>query len=258
MARAALRDASGGHLSASDVETLRYGEDASQVGDLRVPSSAPRPCPVAVLIHGGFWRMPWGRDLMDDLAEDLTDRGTATWNIEYRRLGARGGGWPGTFDDVAAAIALLAGIAEDHALDLTRIGLVGHSAGGHLALWAAARAQPRPVAVVSLAGVVDLREASRLRLDGDAAGELVADPSRFGDTSPIEMLPIGVPQLIVHGDADDRVPQSMALRYAAAAREAGDDVDLHAPPGVDHFLLIELRSDPWRHAAAWLQARLGS
>jgi acetyl esterase/lipase len=240
------------------LETLRYGNDRAQVGDLRLPSATTAPPhPVAVLIHGGFWRMPWGRDLMDGLAEDLIARGMATWNIEYRRLGARGGGWPGTFDDVAAAIAMLSRLAEQHPLDLDRIGLVGHSAGGHLALWAAARAQTRPAAVVSLAGVVDLREASRLRLDGDAAGELVADPSRFADTSPIEMLPIGVAQLVVHGDADDRVPQSMGLRYAAAARAAGDDVELHAPHGVDHFSLIDPRSDPWRRAAAWLQGRLG-
>ncbi|HEX3607699.1 MAG TPA: alpha/beta hydrolase [Candidatus Dormibacteraeota bacterium] len=224
------------------------------------------PHPVAVLVHGGFWRMPWGADLMHALAGDLHRRGWATWNLEYRRLGAPGGGWPGTFEDAAAGMDAIA--AVDAGLDLGRVVAVGHSAGGQLSLWLATRsglpagapgAGPAvvPSAVVALAAVSDLAASSRLGLDGDAAAELVGGPpdrvpERYAVASPRERLPLGVPVLLVHGDADDRVPVAMSREYAGAARAAGDDVDLEVVPGSGHPELIDPRSGAWEVVRRWL------
>ena len=224
------------------------------------------PRPVAVLVHGGFWRMPWGADLMHALAGDLHRRGWATWNLEYRRLGAPGGGWPGTFEDAAAGMDALA--AADAGLDLGRVVAVGHSAGGQLALWLAARRGPPagaqgagavvvPNAVVALAAVSDLAASSRLGLDGDAAAELVGGrpdrvPERYAVASPLARLPLGVPVLLVHGDADDRVPVAMSREYAGAARAAGDDVRLEVIPGAGHAELIDPRSGAWGVVTRWL------
>ena len=124
--------------------TYVYGDSPEQFATLAVPAT-PGPHPVVVLIHGGFWRAAYGLDLMEPLAADLVRRGYAAWNIEYRRVGQPGGGWPGTLEDVAAAIDKLADLADDADLDLTRVSVVGHSAGGHLALWAADVARSLPV-----------------------------------------------------------------------------------------------------------------
>ena len=194
---------------------------------------------LAVLIHGGFWRTPYGPDLMEPLAADLAARGWETRNISYRRLG-EGGGWPATFDDVRAA-------APDPA-DV----VIGHSAGGHLALWLAAE-WGRCRLAVSLAGVVDLRMAHDLRLSGDAAGELVGgNPDRFQHASPRERLPLGVRQLLVHGAQDDTVPVAMSESYAAAARRAGDDVDLVVVPDEGHMDPIDPASRCWAEVVARL------
>ena len=151
------------------VITSAYGDDGAQVGDLYLPPDVARPA-VVVLVHGGFWRQEYERDLMGPLAEDLVARGYAVWNIEYRRVAMDGGGWPGTLTDVAAAVDHLEVLAREQPLDLTRIVAIGHSAGGHLAVWLAARptlpadapgAAPLVTvsAAVSLAGVLDLRAA---------------------------------------------------------------------------------------------------
>jgi acetyl esterase/lipase len=220
----------------------RYGADASQVAELFEPE---RRVGVAVVLHGGFWRDRYDRHLMDALCVDLASRGWAAWNLEYRRLGS-GGGWPATFDDVATGIDSLAG----------RDALaIGHSAGGHLALLAAASGLVSRA--VAQAGVCDLAVAFRLGLSGGVVGELLggAPEARAADyalASPSERLPLGVPQLLVHGEDDAIVPVSMSREYERAARAAGDDVELVALPGVGHFEHLDPASEAWRAVLRWL------
>ncbi len=223
----------------------RYGDHPAQVAELFAPEGEPRG--VAVVIHGGFWRAQYDRHLMDGLCRDLAAAGWAAWNIEYRRLG-EGGGWPATFDDVAAAIAALGRRSE-------RLVTIGHSAGGHLALWAAAQ-QLGVTHAVSQAGVVDLAEAIRLKLSRGVARELLGDDpdgERLRRASPAELLPLGVPQLLVHGARDDIVPSAMSEAYAARARELGDDVETAILP-CGHFEHIDPRSQAWRTVRDWLDA----
>ena len=203
--------------------------------------------PTIVLIHGGFWRAAYGRSLMDSLAADLVGRGWPVTNIEYRRLG-NGGGWPATFDDVLAGIDAVDGPAIT----------IGHSAGGHLALWAAAE---RPLAgAVSQAGVVDLRAAFRERVGGASVFGLLGGspdevPDRYRRASPIERLPLGVPQLVVHGERDGSVPVAMSRSYAAVARAAGDDVTYAEIAGCGHFEHLDPRSPAWAAVVNWLDGR---
>jgi acetyl esterase/lipase len=217
-----------------------------------------------VLVHGGFWRLGWDRTLMTPLASDLARRGLAAWNVEYRRVGEPGGGWPGTLDDVAAATDHLAELEE---VDLARVATCGHSAGGHLALWLAARhrltdglpgAAPRvrPVGAVSQAGVCDLEQAWKDEL-GDRAVEGLLGPleegsERIAAASPAALSPIGVPQLLVHGTEDDVVPLSQSLDHAARDPLA----ELVELEGADHSDVIDVGHEAWRVAADWLSARL--
>lgn len=264
------------HLAARaawPVATERYGDDPEQVGDLRLPASGEAPHPVCVVLHGGSWRERWERDLMDGLAVDLARRGYATWNLEYRRVGPSGGGWPATCADVAAGIDALEDLAERHPLDLDRVVLVGHSAGGHLSAWAAARAGlpagapgagPRvsPRLIVPLAGVFDLAETARRGLDEMSTIAFMGatpedDPEAYALASPAERLPLGVPQLVVCGTADrpDLVDDNRV--YCSLARAAGDDVDYLELPGADHFDVIDPRSLPWLAIADRLGQALG-
>jgi len=236
----------------------RYGSHFHQFGDLLVPDG-DGPFPVAVLVHGGFWREQHTLELADDLARDVVRRGIAAWNIEFRRVGeVSGGGWPVTAEDVAAGIDHLA--ALDAPVDRDRVVAVGHSAGGQLALWAAARREPRVrlAGVVAQAGVLDLREADRLELGEGATARFMgghADevPEAYADASPIERVPAGVPVLVVHGEADQRVPVEMASAYADAARAAGDEVDLVLRPGDDHFVHLDPASGAWADVTGWLR-----
>jgi acetyl esterase/lipase len=231
-----------------------YGEHPSQVAELFEPAGEPRGA--AVLVHGGFWRAAYDRHLMDELCRDLAARGWAAWNLEYRRLGEGGGSspesashflgapkdLPETFDDVEAGIGAI-GASN------TLLVAIGHSAGGHLALWAAAR---RLVThAVAQAGVVDLAEAAWLGLSAGVVGELVA-PELYDRASPAAMLPLGVPQLLVHGEEDDTVPVAMSRAYHAAAVAAGDVVSLVTLPGVGHFEHLDPASDAWRAVVEWL------
>jgi acetyl esterase/lipase len=209
------------------------------------------------VLHGGFWRAAYDRSLMAALCADLAARGLAAWNLEYRRLGG-GGGWPQTFADVAAGVDRLAALEAE--LDLGRVSCVGHSAGGQLALWAASRRWARVTIgrVVSQAGVCDLAEAARLGLSRGAADELLggslsAHPGRLAAASPAARLPLGVPQLLVHGELDDAVPIAMAEAYARAARAAGDDVELVRLPRTGHFEHLDPASEAWRAAIAFLE-----
>jgi acetyl esterase/lipase len=245
-----------------------YGERRDQFGELTRPAGTQAPWPVAVLIHGGYWRSKYDLRLEDPLVPDLAGRGWAVWNLEYRRLGWRSrGGWPATVEDVAAGIDHLGRL--DAPLDLARVVAIGHSAGGHLALWAAARrglpagapgAEPavRLCAAVAQAGVVDLREAARLGLSRGAARSLLGGPPgklprRYDLASPIERLPLGVPQLLIHGDADDAVPLELSRRYAERARDAGDPCELVELQGCGHFEHLDPSSHAWGVVTGWLE-----
>jgi acetyl esterase/lipase len=237
---------------------VAYGPAAPQVADLRLPPT-PGPHPVVVLIHGGFWLPGYDLRLMEPLAAALTAFGYATWNVEYRALGDDGGGWPGTFLDVAAAADRLRALAAAQALDLGRVTSLGHSAGGTLALWLAGRRRvaagplraddPLPLArAVSIAGIADLRRFAAsgsevvVRLLG---GDPDAVPERYAAASPTELLPLGVPQMLVHGRDDRIVAVAGSERYVAAARGRGDDATLVALGGVGHFEPIDPASAAW-------------
>jgi acetyl esterase/lipase len=227
------------------------------------------PAPVAVVIHGGFWRARYGRKLMRALCRDLAERGWIAWNIEYRRLGrVSGGGWPTTFADVAEAIDHLDEIRTEARLDLSRVVAIGHSAGGHLAVWAAARPRlpkgspgcdprVRVSAAVAQAGVVDLRLAWELRLSEGVVGDLLGGgpdrfAARYGLASPAELLPLGVPVLLTHGGRDEVVPPSVNEAYAAAAGAAGDEVELVLLANEDHYGHIDPANPLWAAVVEWL------
>jgi acetyl esterase/lipase len=254
--------------------TIAYGPSPDHVGDLYLPHRArhrsPGRAPVIGLLHGGFWRMPYGRDHIAPIAVDLADRGFAVWNLEYRRVGTAGGGWPGTLQDVGAGIDHLATLAQDgEPIDLDRVTIVGHSAGGHLALWSAFKDfgsgqgfQPKRVKVsgaVALAAVADLALAHELRCGNGAVenflgGSPLTVAARYQSTSPMEMLPIGVQQLLVHGSIDVDVPVVISRRYAAAAAAAGDDVNFIELADAEHMDFI----DPSSLAhAAWCSRLTG-
>jgi acetyl esterase/lipase len=243
-----------------------YGTDPNQLGELFVPSGRG-PFPICVVIHGGYWRAQYDRSLMTGLCLDLAARGLAAWNIEYRRVG-NGGGWPDTLLDVAAAVDLLASL--DAPLDLSAVSAVGHSAGGQLALWVAGRTglpggtpgcAPLVVvrAVVSQAGVADLRLAAELKPSAEPTHALLGDPEehgvRYDIASPLELLPLGIPQLLLHGDRDDVVSMRIPTSYAAAAKDAGDACELRVLNGTGHYEHIDAGSHAWHMARDWLVAQ---
>jgi acetyl esterase/lipase len=208
---------------------------------------------VVVLIHGGFWRQPYTKRLMHRVARAVVDRGWVAYNIEYRRIGLFGrGGWPQTFEDVSDAIDALAGI---EGIDHSRIVTCGHSAGGQLALWAgtsrsttlAPRRRSEPVrirAAISLAGVVDLNSAAQLDLGRGAVRALMGGgpderPDRYALASPASLLPIGIPQVLVHGLADNSVPASLSAAYVELARARGDDAEYVPLSEVSHMEMID-------------------
>lgn len=251
----------------------RYGPRRDQIAELTLPVERGASLPVAVLIHGGFWRDRYNRRLEDALVADLAGRGWAVWNLEYRRLGWRSrGGWPATFEDVAEGIDRLGTLKAR--VDLASVFAVGHSAGGHLAFWAAARrglpggapgAEPRIrlAGAVAQAGILDLREALRLHLSGDVVRRLLGGPpgkypQRYDLASPIERLPLRIPHLLVHGEADSVVPISIARGYRRRALEAGDPCDLVSLPGVGHMDHVDPRSAAWPPVLRWLENQRGT
>ena len=242
-------------------ETIAYGDAPQQVAELRVPQG-PGPHPVVVVIHGGCWQAPWGLDHVRSFCAALTAEGSATWSLEYRRLGDPGGGWPGTFEDVAQGAEHLRQAALTHPLDLERVVAVGHSAGGHLALWLAGRHRlpagsplrgESPLTLsgeVSLAGVPDLREGAARSVCGDAIPRLLGGPppdhvDRLRLSSPIELLPLGVPQRLVSGSLDAIVPPALSKEYAAAAARAGDAIEVDIVESAGHFELVSPDSVAW-------------
>jgi acetyl esterase/lipase len=241
-------------VSPSLDDTLRqsYGEDPSQFGELRVPDGSAHG--VVVVIHGGFWRAAYDLSLGTPLAKDLTERGWVTWNLEYRRVGpgvGGGGGVPETLDDVATGIDHLAALAAEGLLPedaLGRVVTLGHSAGGHLATWAAGRASPAvPVThVVSQAGVLDLVAASRDGLGGGAVEAFLGHAPGPGDAAvdPARQVPLDVPVWCVHASDDDIVPISQSRGYVESATAAGATAELVEVTG-GHFGLIDVDSAAW-------------
>ena len=251
---------------------LHYGPLKLQFGELWLPPQGEGPHPVLVLIHGGCWlaELP-GTELVAEMADSLRTSGIAVWSIEYRRVGHPGGGYPGTFLDVASGADFLQTIAPRFGLDLTRVIAAGHSAGGHLALWLAGRARlpqsselrtgnPLHVkAVVSLAGIGDPQHfdpGGAVCGEGTAA-ELV-DLARRGteraflDTSPRELLPLGIPQVVIHGVYDAAVPPFYGYRYWEQAVVKGDSVELLAIENAGHFEIIA----PWTPQFAAVRATI--
>lgn len=241
---------------------IAYGPDPSQIADLWLPKG-PGPHPVVVLIHGGCWTAHVADlSIMDFTASDLRSRGLAVWNIEYRRLGQPGGGYPGTYQDVAAALDRLPAEAKAHGLADGSYVVAGHSAGGHLALWAAARrrlpawsplhtAHPLPVkAVVDIAGIPDLKTDTNTVCGPDTVSAMAGAPSPgrpdiFADTSPAALAPLGVPTWVIHGADDQAVLPAVGAAYAALARARGDQVEVITPPG-GHVEEISPGTEAWR------------
>lgn len=255
-------------------DEIAYGTEPLQRGELRVPLEAV-PRPVVVLIHGGYWRTGFNRTAMAPLAEDLNAFGYATWNIDYRTIDDPGGGWPGTSDDVTTAIDHLGTMAAERNLDPKRVVVVGHSAGAQLAVVAAARNgnQGRPTApvvpkgIVCLAGVLDLDLAS-LGGGGDLAtlgantraymgGTKAEQPDSYRRASPVELLPLGIPVLLVHGERDTVVMIDQSRSFEQTARGLGDDVELLDLPTADHFDVVRADKGWWADVTRWLPKVVG-
>ena len=227
---------------------IAYGQLPQQFGMLRVPPQAGVH-PVVMLIHGGCWLADYDFSYVEALAAALTARGYATWNIEYRRVGDEGGGWPGTSADVWQALQFLRMLAPRYSLDLSALSLLGHSSGGQLALWLGAEhGRDLPIrSVLSLAGITDLRTYRRgspgschSAVDGLMGGAPDLHPDRYAAASPMARLPLGVMQFIVQGRGDHVVSPDAAQRYARAARQAGDAVQLIEVEG-GHFDVVMAR-----------------
>lgn len=233
--------------------TLSYGQDANQTGEFRLPAGSG-PHPVIVLVHGGCW-MPQAARYLAAMGDELKKDGIASWNIGYRRIGQSGGGWPGTYLDVGRAIDQLRDLAAPYRLDLDRIVVLGHSAGGHLAMWAGTRQGidpksplflPRPLpirGVINLAGTIDMT-ANIVHMEEKCRGPVVTNllggspsavPDRYAQVSANARLPLGVPQTLIWGDHEDYVPQPLAEQYVSAATRAGDLARLVVVPATGHF-----------------------
>lgn len=246
---------------------LRYGADALRSGELRVPAGRG-PHPVAILIHGGCWRADLGGTAMQGFAEMLRKRGIATWDIDYRRVGHAGGGWPGSFQDVAAGVDYLPTLARKYRLDLNRVTVAGHSAGALFALWAASR--PR-LAAPWTAGPRSPQFRSAIAIDGPGTlapligidqqvcgqpvivpfmgGTPAERPEAYRIASPSDHLPLGTTQLFVLGELGP-----LMQPYVAAARASGDPVATIAPPKANHFDIVT-GGDPNGEAVAdWIKA----
>jgi acetyl esterase/lipase len=244
---------------------LCYGRD-DQIADLWLPPAGGQPAaPLVLFLHGGFWRAAYDRRHAGPLAEALAAAGCAVCVPEYRRVGQPGGGWPGTFDDVLAAVralpALVATAAAGRA-DASRLVLAGHSAGGHLALWAASQPDAAPGPVISMAGVTELAASYRDRLGQDATQGLMGGgpdqfPERYRLADPMAAVPVAASVILIHGTDDDRVPARYSTEYASAASAAGGEAGAVLLPGAGHFDVIDPLAAAWPAVLAELLAAAG-
>ena len=259
---------------------LKYGAGELQFGDLRVPSLPEgQRAPLVMFLHGGWWKAAYGLGYGGHLCAALKAAGIATWSIEYRRVGDAGGGWPGTFEDVAAGYDYLGTLAKSVPVDLNRVVVAGHSAGGHLAYWLAGRPhlpeqgslaglrQIRPMrGVIALAGAVDLRLTIDLagwftfahdkqEVEALMGGTPAEHPDRYKAANPGDLLPLNVPQFLLQGTDDDQLPPQLPVRWAERGRQMGEKVAVDLIPGADHFDLVDPQSKAWpRVMAAILKA----
>ena len=234
---------------------LSYGSDANQFFDLRLPGSkAKSKWPLVINIHGGYWRAKYNLDHAGHLCAALAARDLATANLEYRRVGNEGGAWPGTFADIRSAYQFLVQHAPAHNFDPEKIVVMGHSAGGQLALCLAAH-EASVTCVVSLAGVVNLERAYTLHLSNDAVVEFLRGtphdvPDHYREADPMQLSIPQARQFLIHGQADDVVPPEFSRDYVSAKQKrAGankEDAHLLQIPGADHFDLIDPRSVAWK------------
>ena len=254
-----------------------YGKEADQFGELRVPAGTG-PHPVVILVHGGCWRAKYStlRDLAP-MADAFKEMGVATWNVEYRRLGEPGGGWPGTYLDIGMAVDSLRSIARTYSLDLERVIVIGHSAGGHLAMWAAARRRLSPTSdlyvrnplplhgVINLAGTADMESflpAEEQGCQGDVVEQMMggkpsAVPRHYADTSARGMVPLGLREVTIWGGRDEIAPVSLGESYTAAAKQAGDPVRLMIFPALGHFEIASPGSSAWPSLVTEIRSMLG-
>ena len=243
---------------------IAYGQDPLQFGELRLPAGSD-PTALVVLIHGGCWRSQYDLMHVAPAAAALVNAGFATWTIEYRRVGDPGGGWPGTFDDIAHAVDHVRALAlQFPRIDTMRVVLMGHSAGGQLALWAASRKQnettgafrssrpPLPIAgVIGLAAITDLAEYGAAPGGCNGAvtplmgGTATAVPERYRTVNPIERSPIGQRMVLLHGDADPIVPVAQSRKLVTRERATGGSPELTIIPGAGHFDLVAPQSEAW-------------
>jgi len=232
---------------------LTYGADPSQFFELRLPADHHKSCPLLVNIHGGYWRAKYDLVHAGHLCAALAAKGFATANLEYRRVGNEGGGWPGTFADIRSAYRFLIQSAQKNGFDMHRIIVMGHSAGGQLALCLAAH-EPSLRAVISLAGVVDLQRAYQLHLSNDAVVEFLHGtptevPDHYQEADPATLSIVNTRQWLVHGTADDVVPPVFSRDYvdrkSKRTGKSKEDVHLLELADADHFDVIDPLSKAW-------------
>ena len=231
---------------------LHYGKDANQFGELRLPKGETKPkkaFAVVMNIHGGFWRSKYDLAHAGHLCAALTAKGLATWNVEYRRVGNPGGGWPGTFEDIVNAYRFLPQIARRYELDATRVLVMGHSAGGQLALCLAGH-EPTVKSVISLAGVVDLQRAWEEHLSNDAVvaflgGKPKDVPEHYQEADPMQLKIGAATQWLIHGASDSVVPPPFSRNYVEEKKKRGENVHYLEISTAGHYELIDPHSTAW-------------
>jgi acetyl esterase/lipase len=235
-------------------ERVAYGTDPNQFMEVRLPHSKG-PHRVLINIHGGFWRAKYDLAHAGHLCEAMRQAGLATFNLEYRRVGNPGGGWPGTFADIRAAYRFIQQQAKHFHLNLNQLVVMGHSAGGQLALCLAAH-EPSLQRVISLAGVVDLKKAFALHLSTDAVSEFMGGapekvPEHYAEADPLEeQIPHATKQWLIHGTSDEVVPAQLSRDYVTQKKGKGEDVVLVEIPNAGHFDLINPNSDAFKQVKA--------
>ena len=243
---------------------IPYGDDPMQFGDLWLPASASKePAPLLVFFHGGWWKSAYDLGYAGYFCRALRQAGIAVWSVEYRRRGETGGGWPTTFQDAARGFDFAARLSANYPLDLSRVVVAGHSAGGHLAFWIAGRQHLEPTSsiylprphlalrgAIALAGAVDLRLTIELAGDGPFAhdrdevfgligGSPADHPNRYRNGNPGDLLPLSCPQVLIQGTVDDQIPAALPARWSTLAHSHGSQAAVHMLLGADHFDVVD-------------------